>query len=212
MGEAESLDQMPQSGLDGSVGDVPAVPTQKYIHFVGAGESDVRGVAVGSGRQKPRGQNFAGEFLHVVGHLQQRNGLQGFQPELSHRFFAKCDFIKNYLRREKFVFLTLQIPPIAGELLACGLQEVASGTRNDVARYRALDVDAHVVQLVDLTLTRPAATLSHPMGEGVCGEFTFENCDGLGTTWPRLGCERDHVGVNAGHARSNIFTVFMAAR
>jgi len=36
-----------------------------------------------------------------------------------------------------------QIPPVAGQLLAGGLQEVASRARNNVARYRAFDVDAH---------------------------------------------------------------------
>jgi len=41
------------------------------------------------------------------------------------------------------VLLALQIPPVAGELLARGLDEVTRGTRHDAARYRALDVHAH---------------------------------------------------------------------
>jgi hypothetical protein len=40
----------------------------------------------------------------------------------------------------------LQVPPIFGELLTGGLQEVAGRTRDNVARYRAFNVDAHVVQ------------------------------------------------------------------
>jgi hypothetical protein len=37
----------------------------------------------------------------------------------------------------------VQIPPVASELLARGLDEITRGTRHDVAGYRALNVDAH---------------------------------------------------------------------
>src|SRR6266545_331968 len=44
-GEAGGISQFSQFGLNECIGYVPAVPTQKYIHFVNCGEGDVRGVA-----------------------------------------------------------------------------------------------------------------------------------------------------------------------
>ena len=41
---------------------------------------------------------------------------------------------------EKFVMLAFQIPPVAGKLLAGGLQKVAGRSRHNVARDRAFDV------------------------------------------------------------------------
>ena len=41
-------------------------------------------------------------------------------------------------------FSRFQVPPIARELLPRGLQEVACRARNDVTRYGAFDVDAHL--------------------------------------------------------------------
>ncbi len=64
-GEARNLDQAPQARLNGGICIVPAVPTQKYIHFVGAGEGDVRGVAVGCNRRG--GIGFMGSPIETGG-------------------------------------------------------------------------------------------------------------------------------------------------
>ncbi len=50
-GEAGGIIQFSQLGLNECIGDVPAVPSSQYIHFVNRGEGDVRGVAVGLGWQ-----------------------------------------------------------------------------------------------------------------------------------------------------------------
>ena len=49
---------------------------RKYLHFKGAGEGDVRGLAVRSIGQKPRSQNLAAEFLHFVAYWKERDGVE----------------------------------------------------------------------------------------------------------------------------------------
>src|SRR6266511_5786901 len=79
--EAGSIGQPSQTRLKGGVRNVPAIPTQEYIHFVDAGEGDVRGIAVRGGGEKPGRQNLSRQSLRFVGHLEQRNSLQKLQSE-----------------------------------------------------------------------------------------------------------------------------------
>src|SRR5688500_15423168 len=44
------------------------------------------------------------------------------------------------------MLLAVEISPVSGELLARGLQEVAGGACDNVARYGTFNVDAHVAQ------------------------------------------------------------------
>ena len=106
-------------------------------------QRDVGSVAVGGGGQKAGVENFAAQFVGGSGWFKQGNATQELQPLTGHRRLAVGNLVQHDLRSEKFVMLAFQIPPIAGELLAGGLQKVAGGARNDVARYRAFDVDAH---------------------------------------------------------------------
>ncbi len=135
--------------LPNMAGGTPALPSEisePQVCGGGRRRCDGRGGADGGRRQKPGGEDFLGEFLHFVGHRQERNGLQEVEPKVRHRFFSEGNFGEDNLRGQQFVLLAFQIPPVAGELLAGGLQKVTGGARNDVARYRAFHVDAHVVQ------------------------------------------------------------------
>jgi hypothetical protein len=103
----------------------------------------MRGIAISGRGEKPGSKDSPREFLHFISHGQEWNGLQAFEPKLSHRFFSESNFVEHDLRGEKLVPVALQVPPISGELLASGLQKVAGRARDNVARYRAFDVDAH---------------------------------------------------------------------
>ena len=71
------------------------------------------------------------------------------------RVASGTDFIERQLRSEKSMVFALEIPPVARELLAGGLQEVPRRTGNHVARNRAFDVDAHkpFCKIIGLTLS-----------------------------------------------------------
>ena len=94
---------------------------QEYIHFVNRGERDVGGVAVGIGGQQAGGEDFLRERIGFVRQVQQFDLSHHVQPLLRHCRFAVGDFVENDLRREKFMLLAFQFPPVAGELLAGGL-------------------------------------------------------------------------------------------
>lgn len=147
-GEVGRIRLFPQPGLNGGVGNVPTVPTQKYIHFVNGGECDVGGVAIGSGGQQARTENLLGQRLGTIGQVEQRDFGHEFDAQSGHRCLAAADFVDDDLRGEKLVLLALKISPVAGELLAGRLQKVACRTRRNVARYRAFDVDAHGMQCI----------------------------------------------------------------
>lgn len=61
------------------------------------------------------------------------------------------------------MLLPFQFPPVAGELLARGLQEIARGACHDVARNGAFDVDAHGSRI---KLRVPSADGSKNVGTG----------------------------------------------
>ena len=175
-GEAGRIRQLSQPRLNGGVGDVPAVPTQKYIHFVNGGERDVGGVAVGSGGQQARAENLLGQRVGLIGQIQQRDFSHEFDSLICHRRLTAADFVEDDLRGEKFVLLAFQIPPVTGELLMGSLDQIARRSCDNVARYRAFDVDAHGVQfgLFVMALANPHPAFGHPRPS-----------DGRG--WPKAG-------------------------
>src|SRR6266446_9004766 len=110
-----------------------------------SGEGNVRGVAVRTGGQKSRPKHMAGERFGGRRQIQYGESGHEFEAALRHRAFSSGNFVEHDLRGEKLVPGALQVPPIFAELLASSLQKVASRARNDVARNRAFNVDAHVV-------------------------------------------------------------------
>jgi len=128
---------------DGCIGDVPTIPREQYIQAVSVGEGNVRGVAISGGRKESGLKNLVGQRFSGGRQVQHSDASHEFDTALRHDAFSSGDFVENNLGGEKFVLLALQIPPVAGELLARGLDEVTRGTRHDVAWYRALDADAH---------------------------------------------------------------------
>lgn len=81
-----------------------------------------------------------------------------------------CALVEDDLRGEKTVLLALQVPPIPGQLLTRRLQPDAGGARNDVARYRAFDVDTHGVHFF-YSLPVPAGPREPPCPTGSPARF-----------------------------------------
>src|SRR5205823_3957935 len=84
------------------------------------------------------------EFSGFFSGFQQTDVGDEFKPSLGHPRFSKTNFVKDKLTDKKVVVFALCVPPVFRELLAGGLQEVASGQRDNLARNGAFDVDAHV--------------------------------------------------------------------
>lgn len=68
----------------------------------------------------------ASQIGGFLGRFEQREVGDEFKPALGHFRFAKGDFVENKLAGKQFVLCTFEFPPVAGQLPAGGLQEVAS--------------------------------------------------------------------------------------
>ena len=87
-------------------------------------------------------ENAVGEGFSSRRQIQYGQSGQEFETALGHHSFPSGNFVESDLRREKLVLVAFQVPPVAGQLLTGGLQEVAGRTRNNVTRKRAFDADA----------------------------------------------------------------------
>lgn len=88
-------------------------------------------------------KNAVSECFSVDCQIQHGESGNEFEAAFRHFAFSGRNFVEDNLRREKFVLRPPQVPPVAGELLAGGLQNVAGRARNEIARNRALNVNAH---------------------------------------------------------------------
>jgi len=71
-------------------------------------------------RKNRSGHDFGGDDANSRIAREQRNSVQGFQPLRGKRRVARLRFIEHKLRRYKFVFAALVLPPLVREKLTSG--------------------------------------------------------------------------------------------
>src|ERR1035437_2479444 len=121
-------------------------------------------IAFGFRGQQSRIHDAPGQLAGFLGRFKQREVGHKFKSALGHFRFTKGNFIKHKLTGEKFVIVTFQFPPVFGHLLACGLQEVAGRTRNNVAGNSAFDLDTHDFYAFTFSSCASSASNSRRLG------------------------------------------------
>ena len=161
------LSQATQPNLDRRIGNVPAIPCEQYIHSVDGCQSNVGCVAARTSGKKARLKDVVDKRLGGGCQLQHPQASGELEAEARHFALSGGNLIKGDLRGVKLVIGAFQLPPVFSDLLAGGLQQVASRARNNVTRDCALDVNPHG----QILATPPANRIKKPRGCAAKGDL-----------------------------------------
>src|SRR2546422_1710429 len=111
-----------QSLNDGSVGNMPAVPSEEKIHPMNGGRSDVRGIRLRFGRNQAAGQQGTGQAFRLSWERQDLTFVQSAHSVGNCCRVASLRLFHHENGNEKIIPLPAFVPPVTSCLLLSGNQ------------------------------------------------------------------------------------------
>jgi hypothetical protein len=121
------------------VGDVFVVPGQEKIHAMNSRCRQMRGIADRGGGQDAAANQSGGESLDLLVEVEKLNTRKQFEVFGGLGGFAFARFVEDELSSEEIEFVSLEIPPLAGEFLPRELQEIPGRAGDVVAGNGSLN-------------------------------------------------------------------------
>src|SRR3990172_9294900 len=117
------------------------VPGQEIVNSVARGKRDVKGVHRGTVGKASRVHELSCESDRLGGHAQRGQVLNPPSPALSGIRIAQRGFGDNQLGYAYFENRATTYPPLVGQLLTRGSDQVPAWTRREITDDRGFEID-----------------------------------------------------------------------